>query len=152
MTNETEALCIDYGNFPNNIADAAREIIESAGLCDNGEVSGDVARLRIAALGAMISSNAIRSLQDDESNSRENPPSLSMPILDAVNVALETFDGPDGSYLSVDEDGAYLEYEDGSSDGLTDSVPVAGDFVEYSLHEIDIDGENSAPDGRDDCE
>lgn len=150
MTNETETLYISYGNFLRSIADAAKEIVDSAALCDNGEVSGDVARLRIAALGAMISSKAIRSLEDDESDSRENPPSLSMPILGAVNFALERFNDPDGQYLSVDEDSINLEYKDGSSVELTESVPVEGGFDEYRLHDIDL--EISAQDERDDCE
>ncbi len=123
MTNKTEAMCIDYGNFPSNIADAAKEIVDSVGLCDNGEVSGDAARLRIAVLGAMISFKAIRDLQNGESDSRENPPSLSIPILAAVNFALEKFDDPNGNYLSVDENSINLEYGDGSSVELTDSAP-----------------------------
>lgn len=152
MTNKTEVMCIDYGKFPSNIVDAAKEIVDSVGLCDNGEGSGDAARLRIAALGAMISSKAIRDMQNGVSDSRENPPSLSTPILDAVNLALETFDDPDGNYLSVDENGINLEYEDGSSVELTDSEPVEGGFVEIDLRRDGLECDVVLLFGRDDCE
>ena len=59
---------VEYGDFPNNVSDAARAILMDMKWYDHESLAGDVAKARIAALGAMISFTAIRDLGVGPSN------------------------------------------------------------------------------------